>query len=168
LLKSSLLLLSLLVLLLTSIITKNIYTIVSIFGLLLLLNIFLNKNLKSTLRKVIILLLFYMITCVLQLLLIQEGKVLYKFDINIIFTKFTLYITEEGLKTGYTNFLRIVNLLLISSLITSQKLISTKGNKYQNVIKNVIDLIPESIILIKKKLKIKSFIRHVLKEIYSK
>lgn len=109
-----------------------------------------------------------MITCVLQLLLIQEGKVLYKFDINIIFTKFTLYITEEGLKTGYTNFLRIVNLLLISSLITSQKLISTKGNKYQNVIKNVIDLIPESIILIKKKLKIKSFIRHVLKEIYSK
>ena len=166
--KNSLLWGILLVLLLTSVVTHNLYIMLCSFGLLLILNIFLNKNLKSTFRKVSILLLFYSITCVVQLLLAQEGKVLYKFDINIIITQFTVYITEEGLKIGYSNFMRMVNLLLISSLITSQNLIKSKGNKYQNVIKNVIELIPESIVLIKKRLKIKSFVRFILKEIYSK
>ena|GEM_PF-172763 len=166
--KNSLLWGILLVLLLTSVVTHNLYIMLCSFGLLLILNIFLNKNLKRTFSKVSILLLFYSITCVVQLLLAQEGKVLYKFDINIIITQFTVYITEEGLKIGYSNFMRMVNLLLISSLITSQNLIKSKGNKYQNVIKNVIELIPESIVLIKKRLKIKSFVRFILKEIYSK
>lgn len=160
--------LGLLSILLINIITKNLYVITGIFFLLFLINIFTNKNLKQTLKKISALLLLYFITCVIQILLVQQGKVLCKININIFFTKVNIYITEEGIHTAYINFLRMANLFMISVIITSNNLINSNGNRYQNVIKNVVELVPESLVLIKKRLKIKYFVRYMLKRIHSK
>lgn len=160
--------LSLLSILLINIITKNLFVITGIFFLLLLINIFTNKNLKQTLKKISALLLLYFITCAIQILLMQQGKVLWKININIFVTKINIYITEEGIYIAYTNFLRMANLFMISVIITSHNLINNSKNRYQNVIKNVIELVPESLVLIKKRLKIKYFVRYVLKKIHSK
>ncbi|MGF6906587.1 hypothetical protein [Fusobacterium sp. PH5-44] len=161
-------LLSLLSILLINIIIKNLYVITGIFFLLLVINIFTNKNVRQTLKKIGVLLLLYFITCIIQIFIVQEGRVLWKVNINVFITNFTVYVTKEGLYVACANFLRMANLFMISTIITSQNLINSSRNKYQNVIKNVIELVPESLIIIRKRLKIKYFIRYVLKEIYSK
>lgn len=148
---------SLLLLLLSNIFINNLKFMCGISVILLLLNIILNKKLKNNLSKMKFLFFLYFSTCLIQLFYKQEGRVLFKIA--------NFYITEEGMFNFLLNFLRIFNLLMISWIVSAKKIVRGKFNKYQKVIETVIDLVPQALVLIKKRMRIKWFFRHILKQI---
>lgn len=148
---------SLLILLIINIFFSNLKILVLILGLCLILNFIYNKNLRKHLKRLRILMFFYVSTFLIQLYYGQEGKVLYKI--------YNFYITEEGLFNFGTNFIRILNLILLSWLINELKIITGKFVKYQKIIEIVIELVPQVFVLIKKKMSPRNFYRHILKKI---
>ena len=148
---------SLFLLLLSNIFINNLQFMCGISVILLLLNIILNKELKNNLSKMKFLFFLYFSTCLIQLFYKQEGRVLFKIA--------NFYITEEGMFNFLLNFLRIFNLLMISWIVSAKKIVRGKFNKYQKVIETVIDLVPQALVLIKKRMRIKWFFRHILKQI---
>lgn len=148
---------SLLLLLLSNIFINNLKFMCGISVILLLLNIILNKELKNNLSKMKFLFFLYFSTCLIQLFYKQEGRVLFKIA--------NFYITEEGMFNFLLNFLRIFNLLMISWIVSAKKIVRGKFNKYQKIIETVIDLVPQALVLIKKRMRIKWFFRHILKQI---
>jgi hypothetical protein len=148
---------SLFLLLLSNIFINNLKFMCGISVILLLLNIILNKELKNNLSKMKFLFFLYFSTCLIQLFYKQEGRVLFKIA--------NFYITEEGMFNFLLNFLRIFNLLMISWIVSAKKIVRGKFNKYQKVIETVIDLVPQALVLIKKRMRIKWFFRHILKQI---
>lgn len=148
---------SLFILLLSNIVIDNIKVMMGITFILFIMNIILNKDFKKNIGKMKFLFFLYFTTCLIQLFYMQEGRVLFKIE--------NFYITEEGVFNFLLNFLRIFNLLLISWIVSAKNIINGKFNKYQHVIENVIDLVPQALLLIKKRMKIKWFFRHILKQI---
>jgi energy-coupling factor transporter transmembrane protein EcfT len=148
---------SLFLLLLSNILINNLKFMCGISVILLVLNIVLNKELKNNLNKMKFLFFLYFSTCLIQLFYKQEGRVLFKIA--------NFYITEEGMFNFLLNFLRIFNLLMISWIVSAKKIVRGKFNKYQKVIETVIDLVPQALVLIKKRMRIKWFFRHILKQI---
>lgn len=148
---------SLFLLLLSNIFINNLKIMCGISIILLLLNITLNKDLKNNLNRMKFLFFLYFSTCLIQLFYKQEGRVLFKIA--------NFYITEEGMFNFLLNFLRIFNLLMFSWIVSAKKIVSGKFNKYQKVIETVIDLVPQALVLIKKRMRIKWFFRHILKQI---
>lgn len=148
---------SLFLLLLSNIFINNLKIMCGISIILLLLNVTLNKDLKNNLNRMKFLFFLYFSTCLIQLFYKQEGRVLFKIA--------NFYITEEGMFNFLLNFLRIFNLLMISWIVSAKKIVSGKFNKYQKVIETVIDLVPQALVLIKKRMRIKWFFRHILKQI---
>lgn len=148
---------SLFLLLLSNIFINNLKIMCGISVILLLMNIILNKDLKNNLSRMKFLFFLYFSTCLIQLFYKQEGRVLFKIA--------NFYITEEGMFNFLLNFLRIFNLLMISWIVSAKKIVSGKFNKYQKVIETVIDLVPQALVLIKKRMRIKWFFRHILKQI---
>lgn len=148
---------SLFLLLLSNIFINNLKIMCGISIILLLLNITLNKDLKNNLNRMKFLFFLYFSTCLIQLFYKQEGRVLFKIA--------NFYITEEGMFNFLLNFLRIFNLLMISWIVSAKKIVRGKFNKYQKVIETVIDLVPQALVLIKKRMRIKWFFRHILKQI---
>lgn len=148
---------SLLILLIGNIFVENLKIMGGITIILFAMNLILNKDLKKNMGRMKFLFFLYFTTCLVQLFYTQEGRVLYKIG--------SFYITEEGAFNFLLNFLRIFNLLMISWIVSAQKLISGKFNRYQNVIETVIDLVPQALMLIKKRMRIKWFFRHILKQI---
>lgn len=148
---------SLLILLLINIFIDKLLIIFITTFILIILNLVYNKNLKINIGRIKFLFFLYFTTCFLQLFYTQEGRVLFKI--------YSFYITEEGLYNFSINFLRILNLLLLSWIINAQGLISGKFNRYHNIIENVIELVPKALILIKKRMRIKWFFRYILKQI---
>lgn len=148
---------SLLLLLIVNIFFSNLKILAFVFILSVFLNIFFNKDIKKHLKRVRVLVFFYLSTFLIQLYYSQEGKVLYKF--------YNFYITQEGLINFGTNFVRIVNLILLSWLLNEIKIFKGRFNKYQKIIELVIDLVPEVFVLVKKKMNAKIFYRHILNKI---
>ena len=148
---------SLFILLLVNIFTSNLLILSSILLVVLILNLCLNKNLKKHSRQLKVLLFFYLSTFLVQLYYGQQGKVLFKF--------YNFYLTQEGLMNFAVNFIRILNLILMSWLINEMKLLTGRFSKYQKIIDTVIDLVPVVFVLFKKKIKAKNFTRYILKDI---
>lgn len=148
---------SLFILLLLNIFLNNLLYIGVTTIILFLLNLKYNKNLRENIGRVKFLFFLYFITCFLQIFYTQKGEVLFKIS------KF--YVTKEGMYNFFLNFMRVFNLLLLSWLVVAQKLINTKFNKYQKIIETVIELVPQAILLIRKRMRIKWFFRYILKQI---
>lgn len=146
-----------LILLLLNIFINNLLYIGTTTLILFILNLIYNRNLKENIQRVRFLFFFYFLTCLLQIFYTQEGEVLFKF------LKF--YITKEGIYNFLLNFLRIFNLLLLSWIVVEQKFIGNKFSKYQKIIELVIELVPQAILLIRKRMRIKWFFRYILKQI---
>lgn len=148
---------SLLILFGINIYFNDIRVIGMISVVLIFLNIFTNKNFIKNLKLMKMFLLFYSTTFIFQFIFNQDGQVLFKF--------FNIYITMEGLKAFSLNFLRVVNLLFLSWLINYHKIFNKNLGKYQRVIENVICMVPEVINIFKRRMKLKWFFRHILKQI---
>ena len=148
---------SLFILLLVNIFTSNLLILSGILLVVLILNLYLNKNLKKHSRQLKVLLFFYLSTFLVQLYYGQQGKVLFKF--------YNFYLTQEGLVNFGVSFIRILNLVLMSWLINEMKLLTGRFSKYQKIIDTVIDLVPVVFVLFKKRMKAKNFTRYILKDI---
>ena len=148
---------SLFILLLVNIFTSNLLILSGILLVVLILNLYLNKNLKKHSRQLKVLLFFYLSTFLVQLYYGQQGKVLFKF--------YNFYLTQEGLMNFGVSFIRILNLVLMSWLINEMKLLTGRFSKYQKIIDTVIDLVPVVFVLFKKRMKAKNFTRYILKDI---
>lgn len=87
----------------------------------------------------------------------QEGEVILKI--------FGVYLTKETLINFLSNFVRVINFIMVSWLIKGDSVLFNKLGRYKKVIENVVELVPEVFVLFKKRLKIKSFLRHILTSI---
>lgn len=130
------------------------------FLFLLCWNIAYNSQFKQQLKRIWILFFFYLSTFVIQLYYHQEGKVLVQL--------FGFYITLEGVQQFLGNFLRILNLILLSWIMANQKIFHGRFARYQEIIETVIEFVPQVFILFRKKMKIKWFFRYILKKIQEK
>ena len=130
------------------------------FLFLLCWNIAYNSQFKQQLKRIWILFFFYLSTFVIQLYYHQEGKVLVQL--------FGFYITLEGVQHFLGNFLRILNLILLSWIVANQKIFHGRFARYQEIIETVIEFVPQVFILFRKKMKIKWFFRYILKKIQEK
>lgn len=148
---------SILALLVVSIFIDDLKFIAVIFLLAIVLNMIYNKNFFENIKRIKILFLLYLITSIFQLFYKQEGKIILKI--------YNFYLTQEGIIGFIKNYIRIINLILISWIINSQNIFKGRFKKYQNIIENVINLIPEVFTLVKKKMKLKYFFRYILKQI---
>lgn len=148
---------SLIILLLINILCNNLYIIGISAIILFIINLKYNKDLVKNIKRVRFLFFFYFITCLLQIFYTQEGEVIVKF--------FNFYLTKEGVINFTLNFFRILNLLLLSWVVVAQKLLVGRFIRYQNIIETVIELVPEALLLIKKRMGIKRFFRYILKQI---
>ncbi len=145
------------VLFLTSIILDDIRVIGTVFILELFLNIILNKNLKNNIKKLRILIYIYLGTFIIQILSVQEGEVLFKV--------FNIYITKTAVLNFAVNFMRIINLIMLSWLLNKKCSIFDYFGEYKRVIENVIELVPEVFVMFRKRMRLKSFFRHIFKKI---
>lgn len=148
---------SLLILLLLNIFCSNIYYIGISTILLFGINLRYNKDLIKNIKRVKFLFFFYFMTCLLQIFYTQEGEVILKF--------YNFYLTKEGVINFILNLLRIFNLLLLSWVVSTQKFLTGRFIKYQKIIETVIELVPEVLLLIKKRMGIKRFFRYILEQI---
>lgn len=148
---------SLLILLIANIFLEDLKLLSGVFLLSLLLNIFYNKDIKKHLKRIKVLIFFYLSTFLVQLYYSQEGKVLYKF--------YNFYITQEGLLNFGLNFIRIINLILLSWLLNEIKIFKGRFSKYQKIIELVIELVPQVFVLVKKKMNARMFYRYILKRV---
>lgn len=148
---------SLLILLLLNIFCSNIYYIGISTILLFGINLRYNKDLRKNIKRVKFLFFFYFMTCLLQIFYTQEGEVILKF--------YNFYLTKEGVINFILNLLRIFNLLLLSWVVSTQKFLTGRFIKYQKIIETVIELVPEALLLIKKRMGIKRFFRYILEQI---
>lgn len=148
---------SLFILLILNIFINNLLYIGVATLILFILNLIYNKNLKENIGRIKFLFFLYFITCLLQIFYTQEGEVLFKFS--------HFYVTKEGMYNFFLNFLRVFNLLLLSWIVVAQKLIGSKFSRYQKIIETVIELVPQAILLIRKRMRIKWFFRYILKQI---
>ncbi|MGL5000007.1 MAG: hypothetical protein ACRC5W_00930 [Cetobacterium sp.] len=135
-----------------------------ILGILLFiglcLNIFLNKELLKNLKKLKFLIFIYLTTFFAQIYYHQEGEVFFKI--------YSIYITKGGILNFASSFIRIINLILLSWLVNTQKILPKSLSSYQSIIEDVIELIPEVFKIFKSKRKIKWFFRYILSQIKMK
>jgi hypothetical protein len=148
---------SLILLLLANFYFDNFEGIAGIFVISFLLNLIFTKTLFKSIKKMKSLFIIYIFTSIAQIFYIQEGEVLCKI--------FGIYITKEGAFNFLTNFLRILNLLLLSWYVNSLNIFHGKFGKYQRVVDQVVEMVPEVLSLFKKRMKLKWFFRHILKQI---
>ena len=147
-------------LLLLTILTSNIYILITVAGLMMFSNLLFNKNLKISVKRMKYVFLLYFTTILFQLFMIQDGEVIFKF--------YNIYITWRGVTQVGINFLRIFDILLISWLINAQNIFTGRFQRYNELIDIIIELVPEVFVLFRKKMKFKGFFRHILKQIEGK
>ena len=87
----------------------------------------------------------------------QEGEILFKI--------WNIYITKVAVSNFSINFLRIINMIMLSWLIDKNSSIFNHFGKYKIIIENVIELVPEAFVMFKKRMKLKPFIRYIFKKI---
>lgn len=151
---------SIIFILLLTILTSNIYILIIVAGLMIFSNLLFNKNLKIYIKRMKYVFFIYFTTIFFQLLMIQDGEVIFKF--------YNFYITWRGVIQIGINFLRIFDILLISWLINAQNIFTGRFQRYNKLIDTIMELVPEIFVLFKKKMKFKAFLRHILKQIEGK
>ncbi|MGL5055733.1 MAG: hypothetical protein ACRC54_08670 [Fusobacteriaceae bacterium] len=147
---------SILLLLISNLYFNRIEFLIGIFCVVLIVNFIYNKEIGKKFKYMKVLMFFYLMTSLFQIFFTQNGEVLFKV--------FNMYITKEGLINFGVSLIRMVNLVLISWLIGYKKIFNSFG-KYERIIENVICMVPEVMILFKKRMRIKWFFRHILKQI---
>lgn len=148
---------SIIVLFILNILIDNLFYLSLLLILGIGLNLFLNKNLWEQVKKLKFLIFLYITTFLIQIYYNQEGEVFFKV--------FNIYVTKGGVVSFASNFLRIINLIVLSWLINTKKILPKRLKVYQDIIEEVIRLVPQVIKIFKERRKIKWFFRYILRQI---
>lgn len=151
---------SLFIVLLITLFTQNIYLLLLIASLALGWNLLFNKKIGTKFKSFKFIFLIYLTTILAQLFLTQEGAILWKIG--------PLYITKFGIFTTLRNFLRVVTIVFLSWILNTQKILRGPLKRYSEIMDVVMEVIPEVFVLVKRKMGIKKFFRHIIKQIESK
>ena len=131
----------------------------AVIGLLFFsVNLWKNSDLMSYIKKLKFVMFFYASTCMVQILYIQEGKVLWSL--------LGVHITDLGLETAIVNLLRVTNIIMASWIFNSQRYFRNFFLEYQKIVEIVISLVPEVLIYFKSNRNFKGFFRYILKKVY--
>lgn len=150
-LKSSVLLLTL-----GNLYFSDIKYLLTVFFVLLIFNFYQNSDFKNRIKNIKSFLFFYFIASLFQIFFTQSGNVLFKI--------FNIYITSQGVMSFLVSFIRITNLFLLSWLIKFELIFNKRAGNYGKIISIIIFLVPEVLQLFRKRMKIKWFFRHILKQ----
>lgn len=142
------------ILFISTIFVENLKVVLTIFIVEVILNIVLNKNLIRDLKRLKFLIYIYTITFIIHIISHQNGEVILKL--------FNIYITKDGVMNFLVTFLRIINLMMISWVVKDTGFLMRKLGRYRRVIENVIRLVPEVVVVFRRRLKFKSFLRYIL------
>lgn len=148
---------SILILFILNFFIKDMRILGILFIVGILSNLILNKDFFKHLKKLKFLIFIYLTTFLAQIYYHQEGEVFFRV--------FNVYITRGGVMNFAASFIRIINLILLSWLVNTQNIIPKFLGVYQQVIEDVIELIPEVFKIFKSKRKIKWFFRYILSQI---
>lgn len=148
---------SLIIIFILNFFVKKIEILGSIVVILIILNVCFNKNIVKDLKKLKFLIYVYMITFIVQIYYNQQGEILFKV--------FNIYITKSGMVNFLSNFFRILNLIMMSWLINTKKNWPKFLKEYQEIFENVMELSPVVFKIIGKRMKLKWFFRHILRQI---
>jgi len=129
-----------------------------LFAAAFLLNILRNRELANNLRRTGMFFLAYGFTCILNILFLPEGRVLFTLPFG------GRPVTVEGLTRGAGLFLRLSTFIFLSWIVRAEKMFGGGKGKYQRIILTVMELLPEAMTLIRKKMKIRAFMRYILKQ----
>lgn len=151
---------SLVILFILNLFVKSIDTLLYLMFISLILNIFINKQLLKSVKKLKFLIFIYLTTFIAQIYYHQEGEVFFKV--------FNVYVTKGGVLNFASNFLRIINLIMLSWLINAKNILPKSLSVYQGIIEDVIELIPGVFKVFKSKRKIKEFYKYILNQVKSK
>ena len=152
--------LSLLSVLLLNIFYSNLKVLFILTIILLLLNLKLNKNLKHNIKILRVIVFFYVSIFIIQIFYNQEGKILFQI--------YNVYITDKGLLNFLINFIRVLNLMLLSWIVSATNIFKNRLGKYQKSVEIIIDFVPEVFTFFKQKQKLKYFYRYMLRKIKEK
>jgi hypothetical protein len=90
----------------------------------------------------------------------QEGIILFKFA--------SLYITQEGLYNAFMNFLKLINIVYLSVIVSKKIKIRNFKSSYTELLEIIIALVPEIFVIFKKKIRIKDTYKMILVKVYKK
>lgn len=130
--------------------------------ILILINLFLFIFLKiNNYRKIPkFIYLFYFILSISKVFFHQEGIILFKFA--------SLYITQEGLYNAFMNFLKLINIVYLSVIVSKKIKIRNFKSSYTELLEIIIALVPEIFVIFKKKIRIKDTYKMILVKVYKK
>lgn len=154
-LKTSLLIISIL-----NIITKDIRLLFLIFIIISLYNLKINRNMLNCIKRLKFLIYIYLFMLLLQIYYHQQGYVLLKIS--------GVYITKEGILNFGIIFLRVINFLLISWIINIKNILPKYFLNYNDIIEEVMELIPQVFKIFKDKKEIKWVFRYILNRLKRK
>lgn len=157
-------------LLIINIFNKNIYLLISVLIFLLIFNFYKDKDFFYKIKKMDKFILIYLFYLIISIFLYKTGKVIYGIG--------NFYITYEGVLNGLINFLKLINFLLVSFMISykfknQKKFFSIKNSKikkienyYSEIFEHILEAIPFIFDLIKKKVKFSHSYKRILLKVY--
>lgn len=157
-------------LLIINIFNKNIYLLISMLIFLLIFNFYIDIEFLYKIKKMDKFILIYLFYLIVSIFLYKTGKIIYNLG--------NIYITYEGVLKSTINFLRLINFLLISFMISfkfkNKKIrFSSKDSKikkienyYSEIFEHILKAIPFIFDLIKKKVKFSHSYKRILLKVY--
>lgn len=103
---------------------------------------------------------FYFTLSLTKVFFNQEGEILLKLA--------SLYITKDGLLIAGVNFVKLVNIVYLSVIVSRKVEIKKFKSSYTELLEIVIALVPEIFIVFKKRIRIKNAYRRILIKVYKK
>ena len=149
-----------LILVILNILLKDLKYLSIIFVFELLCITILTTDIKGKIKSLKRLSYIFILMLVTQIFYNQEGKVLLKI--------YNIYITENGVYSFGVIFFRVINLYLLSWLLSKNSKIINRFQDYREIIEIVVNLLPQVFTIFRRKTKIKWFFREILKKIDKK
>jgi len=150
---------SVVILFLANALTGDLRILAGILAAALLLNIFRNRKLKENFRRTRMFFLVYGVACAINVLMVREGKVAatLPFPGN-------WFVTREGLLRGASLFLRLVSCVALSWAAATASWFGGRRGKTLTLITTVMEMLPEALTLIRRRMRLKAFMRYILSE----
>lgn len=104
--------------------------------------------------------LFYFVLSISKIFFHQEGKIVFKF--------MSVYITKDGLSDAAVNFIKLINIVYLSVIVSRKIKIKKFKSSYTELLEIIIALVPEVFVVFKKRTRIKDTYKIIFTKVYKK
>lgn len=103
---------------------------------------------------------FYFILSISKIFFHQEGEIVFKF--------MSVYITKDGLSDAAVNFIKLINIVYLSVIVSRKIKIEKFKSSYTELLEIIIALVPEVFVVFKKRIRIKDTYKIIFTKVYKK